>query len=1008
MSPESSSLGGHAFRHEPPASPSWLVPRTRLLEALRGRFDRPLTVLVGGPGFGKTTVLAQSLLDNRLDALGTDLWLRVVDRDRVASHFIAGLAQSITGVANNGIESIDEVLDLIWTRTPDSLALVLDDVHLLGDERESVDVLRRLVAELPRNGHLVLSSRTLPPLPLARMESEGAALVLRERDLAFSGDELTSLADRLDVPDPVASRLSVWPALAVLSSRVGYDASIDYLWQEILAAMPDDRRRALAAVALFSVVDDDLVEAVAPGSPWTASGLLAGLPLIESDESGSYRLHDLWGTALDRILSPVQRRERLGAGASMLLGRGQHLRAAEAYAACGDTEGLVEVVRRFATQPLGVLSTSHVALLHQLLPPDLRAGPIGQYLNAATLFASDERQALVAFERVRAAAASDGDRSLEATAWWRVAQFESHRMQAPDNLDPRLLALADEGWPLARSAVALARSVAAQYRGDARAALAETEGFDRSDPVQYQGALRGRLLSLGRPEMIPAAVDAVLGGGSADVFDSQALWWRGEVPPELAWTVAVELHNTYADRRVAAVQVALDSVVATVALAAGRVADARRFADLAIVTAPRTMTPNAGFAGVADALVALVEHGEAEFAARFDKLFADVPLLPWPAWAYMSALAPIRALLPDGEQLDGLDVGPSLRVAIDAGRAVAELRRTGDPGVATTLPWEQINLLRVHVPVPMLCELVLAASATVPAANASLSQIPHCSRWIRRLVAHPSAAVRRAAEIAVKAYPPRPEHPLRITTLGRFAVECPPGTELTGWDRRERVRDLLAELVIRRSVPRSDLAAAIWPDLSPEKAANNLRVNLHHVQQLLEPGRSTDTPPAYLQGTATGLRLSADDVTIDIDLFDARIAEALAAERRGSPSQALAHYEEACDLYRGEFLPGMEQESVVNERTRLRSVAHGALCRRGELVLARGEPEIALALAAAAQQLDEMSERAGRLAIRCHLAVGSTSAACAVARHVGDVLADARVEPDPETRRLLERLAAAV
>ena len=290
------------------------------------------------------------------------------------------------------------------------------------------------------------------------------------------------------------------------------------------------------------------------------------------------------------------------------------------------------------------------------------------------------------------------------------------------------------------------------------------------------------------------------------------------------------------------------------------------------------MTPNAGFAGVADALVALVEHGEAEFAARFDKLFADVPLLPWPAWAYMSALAPIRALLPDGEQLEGLDVGPSLRVAIDAGRAVAELRRTGDPGVATTLPWDQIDLLRVHVPVPMLCELVLAASASVPAANASLSQIPDCSRWIRPLVAHPSPGVRRAADIAVKVYPPRPEHPLRITTLGRFSVECPPGTELTGWDRRERVRDLLAELVIRRSVPRSDLAAAIWPDLSPEKAANNLRVNLHHVQQLLEPGRSPDAPPAYLQGTATGLRLSTDDVTIDTDLFDARIAEALAAE----------------------------------------------------------------------------------------------------------------------------------
>ena len=637
----------------------------------------------------------------------------------MAGHFVGGLARSITG-ADAALVTIEDVLDLIWARAPEPIALVLDDVHLLGNGGESVAILTAVLNDLPRNGHLVLSCRTLPPIPLGRMQSEGAALVLREADLAFSDDELGALADRLDVPTDVVGRLSRWPAMAVLTSRVGEEASIEYLWEQILAAMPDDRRRALAAVAPFTVADDELVEAVVPGSAWSAASLVAGLPLIESDGAGSYRLHDLWGAALDRILSPVQRRGCLRDGAAMLLGRGQHLRAAEAYAACGDTEGLVEVVRRFATQPLGAgMSTSHVALLHQLLPPDLRAGPIGQYLNAATLFASDEREALLAFERVRAAAASDGDRSLEATAWWRVAQFESHRMQAPDNLDPRLVALADEGWPLARSAVALARSVAAQQRGDARAALAETAGFDRSDPVQYQGALRGRLLALGRPEMIPAAADAVLGGGSADVFDAQALWWRGEVPPELAWTIAVELHNTYADRRVAAVQVALDSVVATVALAAGHVADARRFADLAIATAPRTMTPNAGFAGVADALVALVEHGEDEFAARFDKLFADVPLLPWPAWAYLSALAPIRALLPDGEQLDGLDVGPSLRVAIDAGRAVAELRRTGDPGAATTLPWEQIDLLRVHVPVPMLCELALAAGMHVPAACSS-------------------------------------------------------------------------------------------------------------------------------------------------------------------------------------------------------------------------------------------------------------------------------------------------
>ena len=178
------------------------MPRTRLLEALRSRFDRALTVLVGGPGFGKTTVLTPSLLDTRVENLGTAVWLRVVERDRVAGHFVGGLARSITG-ADAAVRTVEDVLDLIWARAPEPIALVLDDVHLLGDGGESVEILIAVLNDLPRNGHLVLSCRTLPPIPLGRMQSEGAALVLREADLAFSDDELGALADRLDVPTDV-------------------------------------------------------------------------------------------------------------------------------------------------------------------------------------------------------------------------------------------------------------------------------------------------------------------------------------------------------------------------------------------------------------------------------------------------------------------------------------------------------------------------------------------------------------------------------------------------------------------------------------------------------------------------------------------------------------------------------------------------------------------------------------------------------------------------------------
>ena len=52
------------FRVRPPELPEGLVVRDRLLDQLRQRFDRRLTVVRAGPGFGKTTLLAHVVIEN--------------------------------------------------------------------------------------------------------------------------------------------------------------------------------------------------------------------------------------------------------------------------------------------------------------------------------------------------------------------------------------------------------------------------------------------------------------------------------------------------------------------------------------------------------------------------------------------------------------------------------------------------------------------------------------------------------------------------------------------------------------------------------------------------------------------------------------------------------------------------------------------------------------------------------------------------------------------------------
>ena len=51
------------------------IPRLRLVQLLEGRWDRPVTLLVAGPGFGKTTVLAQAVRAHQVAPRGIDVWV---------------------------------------------------------------------------------------------------------------------------------------------------------------------------------------------------------------------------------------------------------------------------------------------------------------------------------------------------------------------------------------------------------------------------------------------------------------------------------------------------------------------------------------------------------------------------------------------------------------------------------------------------------------------------------------------------------------------------------------------------------------------------------------------------------------------------------------------------------------------------------------------------------------------------------------------------------------------
>ena len=687
--------------------------------------------------------------------------------------------------------------------------------------------------------------------------------------------------------------------------------------------------------------------------------------------------------------------------------RGEVGRAAEAFALAEDEEGLSQVVLAIARRPTIIADLPEINRVHGLLPPGMQRRPGSRYLEATRYFATDDRHAASVFAEAARQARESGEVELELLSHWRVAQILDLDLTDGPDLPERVVELADAGMPLARGIRAFIESRRRQRAGDSQGAMEAMAGLDGFDPAQREVSVAIRFVDLGRPEALNATIDDVLASGISDVYAAQAVWMQGQIDPMDAWPFARELPER-AESIPLATATSLRSVVITMGVAAGAHDEIAALSEVNLRDARATVRLNEHFAHVAHALVELVTIDEETAVASFTRLVDQVPLGTWPERPYLYGLAVIRGLVPGGEMLDDVDLGPSLSVAVEAGAALAALR-AGDPAPAAALPWHTPALLRVHVAPPLLAELTLAAG-TAPGAEDVLTSLPHLQTWLRRIAERTptNATTERLTDVAsarARAMPSRPPYDLRVELLGELRLHRSDGVRVEGWDRRERVRQLLAFIALGRDVSRTDVASELWPDLAPEKASSNLRVNLHHLQQALQPDRGDDHP-WFLQTDGNRLRLARDGVTVDTEEVDDAMVRAVRAEASGLPSDALAHYERVAVLASDDLLPDITAEWVVYERMRLRSLAHAAASRQGELVLARGEPEAALAIAARAQRLDPLSERAHRLSIRCHMALGSRSAARAAADVLRSTMRDAELTLESETRALLARLDA--
>ena len=221
-------------------------------------------------------------------------------------------------------------------RLPARCVLVLDDYYTIQDTAVH-DFLSALLRHWPPQLHLVLISRSNPPLPLAKLRASGQVTEIRTRDLRFRPDESVEFLSKV-LRSPLSEstmamlqeRLEGWIAglrLVTLSLGAGADAEhdladlsgthfeiADYLVDEVMARQTPAILRFLLATSILDRFCAPLCEYVlgsAAGPDGSACDVPACIQWLErhnlfviplDDHRQWYRYHHLFQELLQRRL----------------------------------------------------------------------------------------------------------------------------------------------------------------------------------------------------------------------------------------------------------------------------------------------------------------------------------------------------------------------------------------------------------------------------------------------------------------------------------------------------------------------------------------------------------------------------------------------------------------------------------------------------------------------------------------------------------------------------------
>jgi len=189
---------------------NWIV-RQRAMESLYAALDCRLVLMVGGAGYGKTGLLAQFVASTDF----TVAWLTIDSADEDLQTFgeamVAAFGRCFPGFGSETLQLLRSGADLenntlllartlardLEQRITHPTCLVLDDFHLIEGSRAAHRFVDGIIAEMPDDCHVIISSRSVPQLQLGLLMADQQVKPIGQAALRLDAQETRNLIGSL-------------------------------------------------------------------------------------------------------------------------------------------------------------------------------------------------------------------------------------------------------------------------------------------------------------------------------------------------------------------------------------------------------------------------------------------------------------------------------------------------------------------------------------------------------------------------------------------------------------------------------------------------------------------------------------------------------------------------------------------------------------------------------------------------------------------------------------------